>query len=92
MQAVYRTIDSAASSKASIFITYESGTGKEVCAEAIHAASKRGDKPFIAINCAAIPKDLIESELFGHVKGAFTGAATERQGAAEAADGEPSFG
>lgn len=69
MQQVYRTIDSAASSKASIFITGESGTGKEVCAEAIHAASKRGDKPFIAINCAAIPKDLIESELFGHVKG-----------------------
>ncbi|AEH33639.1 LuxO [Vibrio anguillarum 775] len=64
MQSVYRTIDSAASSKASIFITGESGTGKEVCAEAIHAASKRGDKPFIAINCAAIPKDLIESELF----------------------------
>ncbi|MGF1694939.1 sigma-54 dependent transcriptional regulator [Vibrio kyushuensis] len=91
MQAVYRTIDSAAMSKASIFITGESGTGKEVCAEAIHAASKRGDKPFIAINCAAIPKDLIESELFGHVKGAFTGAATDRQGAAEAADGGTLF-
>ncbi|WP_068714228.1 quorum-sensing sigma-54 dependent transcriptional regulator LuxO [Vibrio tritonius] len=91
MQAVYRTIDSAASSKASIFITGESGTGKEVCAEAVHAASKRGDKPFIAINCAAIPKDLIESELFGHVKGAFTGAATDRQGAAEAADGGTLF-
>ncbi|UUM31313.1 quorum-sensing sigma-54 dependent transcriptional regulator LuxO [Vibrio japonicus] len=91
MQAVYRTIDSAASSKASIFITGESGTGKEVCAEAIHAASNRGDKPFIAINCAAIPKDLIESELFGHVKGAFTGAATDRQGAAELADGGTLF-
>lgn len=91
MQAVYRTIDSAATSKASIFITGESGTGKEVCAEAIHAASKRGDKPFIAINCAAIPKDLIESELFGHVKGAFTGAATDRQGAAELADGGTLF-
>ncbi|MCK6262156.1 sigma-54 dependent transcriptional regulator [Vibrio sp. ZSDE26] len=91
MQAVYRTIDSAAMSKASIFITGESGTGKEVCAEAIHAASKRGDKPFIAINCAAIPKDLIESELFGHVKGAFTGAATDRQGAAELADGGTLF-
>ncbi|EKO3378326.1 sigma-54-dependent Fis family transcriptional regulator [Vibrio fluvialis] len=91
MLAVYRTIDSAASSKASIFITGESGTGKEVCAEAIHAASKRGDKPFIAINCAAIPKDLIESELFGHVKGAFTGAATDRQGAAELADGGTLF-
>ena len=91
MQAVYRTIDSAATSKASIFITGESGTGKEVCAEAIHAASRRGDKPFIAINCAAIPKDLIESELFGHVKGAFTGAATDRQGAAELADGGTLF-
>ncbi|PWI34260.1 sigma-54-dependent Fis family transcriptional regulator [Vibrio albus] len=91
MQSVYKTIDSAAASKASIFITGESGTGKEVCAEAIHAASKRGDKPFIAINCAAIPKDLIESELFGHVKGAFTGAATERQGAAELADGGTLF-
>ncbi|RJX68474.1 sigma-54-dependent Fis family transcriptional regulator [Vibrio sinensis] len=91
MQAVYRTIDSAAASKASIFITGESGTGKEVCAEAIHAASKRGDKPFIAINCAAIPKDLIESELFGHVKGAFTGAASDRQGAAELADGGTLF-
>lgn len=91
MQAVYKTIDSAATSKASIFITGESGTGKEVCAEAIHAASKRRDKPFIAINCAAIPKDLIESELFGHVKGAFTGAASERQGAAELADGGTLF-
>ena len=91
MQAVYRTIDSAAASKASIFITGESGTGKEVCAEAVHAASRRGDKPFIAINCAAIPKDLIESELFGHVKGAFTGAATDRQGAAELADGGTLF-
>jgi len=91
MQAVYRTIDSAAPSKASVFITGESGTGKEVCAEAIHAASKRGDKPFIAINCAAIPKDLIESELFGHVKGAFTGASTDRQGAAELADGGTLF-
>jgi len=91
MQAVYRTIDSAASSKASIFITGESGTGKEVCAEAIHATSRRCYKPFIAINCAAIPKDLIESELFGHVKGAFTGAATDRQGAAELADGGTLF-
>ncbi|USD66111.1 quorum-sensing sigma-54 dependent transcriptional regulator LuxO [Vibrio sp. SCSIO 43136] len=91
MQAVYRTIDSAAPSKASVFITGESGTGKEVCAEAIHAASKRGDKPFIAINCAAIPKDLIESELFGHVKGAFTGASTDRQGAAELANGGTLF-
>ncbi|WP_245905513.1 quorum-sensing sigma-54 dependent transcriptional regulator LuxO [Photobacterium lipolyticum] len=85
MQAVYRVIESAAASKATVFITGESGTGKEVCAEAVHAASPRNDKPFIALNCAAIPKELIESELFGHVKGAFTGASTERQGAVELA-------
>ena len=91
MQAVYRVIDSAAPSKATVFITGESGTGKEVCAEAVHAASARVKKPFVAINCAAIPKDLIESELFGHVKGAFTGAAAEREGAAETADGGTLF-
>ncbi|MGF1785605.1 sigma-54 dependent transcriptional regulator [Photobacterium swingsii] len=85
MQAVYRVIESAASSKATVFITGESGTGKEVCAEAVHAASPRNDKPFVALNCAAIPKELIESELFGHMKGAFTGASTERQGAVEMA-------
>ncbi|MDD1781285.1 sigma-54 dependent transcriptional regulator [Enterovibrio sp. ZSDZ35] len=91
MQAVYRVIDSAAPSKATVFITGESGTGKEVCAEAVHAASARAKNPFVAINCAAIPKDLIESELFGHVKGAFTGAAAEREGAAEMADGGTLF-
>ncbi len=91
MQAVYRVIDSAAPSKATVFITGESGTGKEICAEAVHAASSRVSKPFVAINCAAIPKDLIESELFGHVKGAFTGAASEREGAAELADGGTLF-
>ncbi len=86
MKAVYRIIESSAASKATVFITGESGTGKEVCAEAIHAASPRHNKSFIALNCAAIPKELIESELFGHVKGAFTGAAMERQGAVELAD------
>lgn len=82
MQPIYRTIDSAAASKATVFITGESGTGKEVCAEAIHKASTRRNKPFIAINCGAIPKDLIESEIFGHVQGAFTGATKDRDGAA----------
>lgn len=87
MQAVYRTIDEAAPSKASIFITGESGTGKEVCAEAIHRNSGRRNRPFVTINCAAIPRDLMESEIFGHAKGAFTGAVRNRTGAAEEADG-----
>lgn len=91
MQAVYRTIESAAKSKASIFVTGESGTGKEVCADAIHRTSPRAGKPFIALNCAAIPKDLMESEIFGHVKGAFTGATIDRTGAAMLADGGTLF-
>jgi len=91
MQAVYQIIDNAASSKATVFITGESGTGKELCAEAIHKHSPRKDKPFIAINCAAIPKDLMETEIFGHVKGAFTGAVKERKGAAQQADGGSLF-
>ncbi|MCU7834319.1 MAG: sigma-54 dependent transcriptional regulator [gamma proteobacterium symbiont of Taylorina sp.] len=82
MQAVYRVIESAAPSKASIFITGESGTGKELCAEAIHKESDRSDESFIPLNCAAIPKDLMESEIFGHIKGAFTGAQKDREGAA----------
>ena len=91
MQAVYRIIDAAAPSKATVFITGESGTGKEVCAQAIHQQSQRKDKPFIALNCGAIPKDLIESEIFGHIKGAFTGAVTDRKGAASLADGGTLF-
>ncbi len=91
MQAIYRMIDSAAPSNASVFITGESGTGKELCAEAIHKRSPRRDQAFVAINCAAIPKELIESEIFGHVKGAFTGASSERQGAASRADGGTLF-
>ncbi len=82
MQAVYRIVDSAAQSKATVFVTGESGTGKEVCAEAIHKRSPRAKAPFVALNCAAIPKDLLESEIFGHVKGAFTGATADRAGAA----------
>ena len=82
IQAVYRIIESAASSRASVFITGESGSGKEVCADAIHQEGSRSKKPFIALNCAAIPRELMESEIFGHVKGAFTGASGERKGAA----------
>ena len=91
MQSVYRIIESAASSKATVFITGESGTGKELCAEAIHQESPRKDQPFVAINCAAIPKDLMESEIFGHIKGAFTGAVGRRDGAATRADGGTLF-
>ncbi len=91
MQAVYRSIESAASSEVPVFITGESGTGKELCAEAVHRLSRRGKGPFIALNCAAIPKDLVESEIFGHVKGAFTGATSERSGAVGLADGGTLF-
>nr|WP_245961492.1 sigma-54 dependent transcriptional regulator [Thalassotalea euphylliae] len=91
MQGVYRILESAAPSNATVFITGESGTGKELCAEAVHQLSARKDKPFVALNCAAIPKDLMESEIFGHVKGAFTGASSERKGAAALADGGTLF-
>jgi DNA-binding NtrC family response regulator len=91
MLAIYRTIENISQSRAAVFISGESGTGKELCAEAIHSQSPRKDRPFIAINCGAIPKDLIETELFGHVKGAFTGAVSDRQGAASLADGGTLF-
>ena len=91
MQNVYRSIQAAAPSTATVFITGESGTGKEVAAEAIHTLSRRSGGPFVAINCGAIPKDLIESELFGHLKGSFTGATADRLGAAEQADGGTLF-
>ncbi len=88
---VMDTIRRVAPSKASVFITGESGTGKEVCAEMIHALSGRAEKPFVPINCGAIPRDLIESELFGHLKGSFTGAICDRDGAAALADGGTLF-
>jgi two-component system repressor protein LuxO len=91
MQLVYQMIESVAQSKASVFICGESGTGKEVCANAIHQRSPRNNQAFIALNCASIPKELMESEFFGHVKGAFTGAHTEREGAVEQADGGTLF-
>lgn len=91
MKELYQQIDRVAPSAAPVFITGESGTGKDVCAEALHARSGRGDKPFVALNCSAIPKDLMESELFGHCEGAFTGAVSDHPGAAEQADGGTLF-
>ncbi len=91
MQAVYRIVEAAAASSATVFITGESGTGKEVCAEAIHRLSARRDRHFVPLNCGAIPENLIESEIFGHVKGAFTGAVTNREGAAREAAGGTLF-
>lgn len=91
MQSVYRIIESAAASRATIFITGESGTGKELCAHAVHAESPRSDGPFVPINCAAIPNSLIESEIFGYIKGAFTGADRDHAGAAMQADGGTLF-
>lgn len=91
MQAVYKTIDAAAASKATVFINGESGTGKELCAEAIHKQSTRAGGPFIALNCGAIPRELMESEIFGHRKGSFTGAHEDREGAAQVAHGGTLF-
>lgn len=91
MQHVYDQIERIAPSAAPVFITGESGTGKDVCAEAIHSRGPRAGKRFVAINCAAIPRDLLESELFGVVRGAYTGAHEDRKGAAELADGGTLF-
>lgn len=83
---IYTLIEQVAPSSANVLITGESGTGKELVARTIHSMSPRREKPFVAINCSAIPETLMESELFGHEKGAFTGAATRRQGCFEIAD------
>ena len=85
MNAVYQTIENVSGSSATVFITGESGTGKELCAQAIHALSPRMNKELVTLNCGAIPKNLMESEIFGHVKGAFTGALADREGAAQKA-------
>ncbi|TXG94743.1 MAG: response regulator, partial [Rhodocyclaceae bacterium] len=91
MQEVFRAIGRLALSHATVLITGESGSGKELVARALHRHSPRADKPFIAINTAAIPKDLLESELFGHERGAFTGADRARPGLFTMADGGTLF-
>ncbi len=91
MQELYRRIAKVARTDATVLILGESGTGKELAARAIHEQSDRARKPMICVNCAAIPETLIESELFGHEKGAFTGATTSRSGLIEAADGGTLF-
>jgi two-component system response regulator PilR (NtrC family) len=91
MQEVYQFIEKVADSKATVLITGESGTGKEVVAKAIHYNSFRKEQAFVAINCGAIPENLLESELFGHEKGSFTGAIQQKAGLFEVADGGTIF-
>jgi two-component system response regulator PilR (NtrC family) len=86
MQRVYDLINQVANTKANVLVTGESGTGKEMVARAIHRGGERREKPFIVVNCAAIPENLLESELFGHMKGAFTGAVQSKAGLFELAD------
>ncbi|HGG60032.1 MAG TPA: sigma-54-dependent Fis family transcriptional regulator [Gammaproteobacteria bacterium] len=91
IQRIKRLIEKVANTPANVLVLGESGTGKELVARAIHRLSDRGDKPFVPVNCGAIPKDLLESELFGHEKGAFTGAITARTGRFELARGGTLF-
>ncbi|MGH8676710.1 MAG: sigma 54-interacting transcriptional regulator, partial [Burkholderiales bacterium] len=91
MQEVFRAIGRLSQSSATVLITGESGTGKELVARALHRHSARAARPFVAINTAAMPKDLLESELFGHERGSFTGATAQRTGKFELADGGTLF-
>ena len=91
MQAVFKLARAASHSQSTVLVLGDSGTGKEVLARAIHGDSGRGDRPFVAVSCAALPDSLLESELFGHEKGAFTGAVSRRKGTFEAADGGTLF-
>ncbi|MDI6848382.1 MAG: sigma-54 dependent transcriptional regulator [Candidatus Saccharicenans sp.] len=85
MQEIYLLIDKVAGTDSTVLVTGESGTGKEMAARAIHSLSRRKDKPFVTINCAALPENLLESELFGHTKGSFTGAISDKKGMFEVA-------
>ncbi|MES1205744.1 MAG: sigma-54 dependent transcriptional regulator [Pseudomonadota bacterium] len=91
MRAVFETIERAAVSDATVLLEGETGTGKEITAEAVHRGSHRRDKPFLVVDCGAIPPQLLESELFGHERGSFTGAVSSRQGVFEAAAGGTVF-
>ncbi|MEP7038678.1 MAG: sigma-54 dependent transcriptional regulator, partial [Acidobacteriota bacterium] len=87
LQKVFRIVEKVADTNASVLTQGESGTGKELIARAIHFNSKRANKPFLAVNCGALPESLLESELFGHTKGAFTGASADKKGLFRSADG-----
>jgi len=91
MQKLYDQLSRIADSETSVLITGESGTGKEMVARAVHNKSRRSAQPFVAVNCAALPETLIESELFGHAKGAFTDARSERKGLFLQAEGGTLF-
>ena len=91
MQRIYELVARVADTKTNVLISGESGTGKELVARAIHESSERRERPFVAVNCAAIPENLLESELFGHVKGSFTGAVQNKAGLFEVADGGTLF-
>jgi two-component system NtrC family response regulator len=91
MENVFRLVERVAPARSTVLITGESGTGKELVAKAIHQASPRSGEPFVAVNCSNIPSELLESELFGHTKGAFTGAVTAKKGLFEVADGGSIF-